>query len=113
MLPVEGGLAVGIVHPGDQLIRIDDHDVRNWTPQEVQTRLRIKQDEPLLLVVLRRGVETVLVLPAKAKREALVQRYVKANHIGYIRLKSFLSEGLCEELEKDIVGLEEQGIRAW
>lgn len=116
--PMEGspGLRAGIL-AGDWITAIDGAATSQLTMQECVERMRGKVDSPVE-ITLRRGQRTLTltVLRAKVKIKHFTKRLLKlgpqSKGIGYLRITSFMSDGLSKVVEKAIKDLQAEGAHA-
>lgn len=111
--PMEGspGLRAGIL-AGDWITAIDGAATSQLTMQECVDRMRGKVDSPVEITI-RRGERTLTltVLRAKVKIKHFTKRLLNTE-IGYLRITSFMSDGLSKGVEAAIKELKGKGAKA-
>lgn len=115
--PMEGspGLRAGIL-AGDWITAIDGAATSQLTMQECVDRMRGKVDSPVEITI-RRGERTLTltVLRAKVKIKHFTKRLLKLGNkqgVGYLRITSFMRDGLSKVVEKAIKELQAEGAQA-
>ncbi|MBL4848784.1 MAG: S41 family peptidase [Planctomycetes bacterium] len=111
--PMEGspGLRAGML-PGDWIIAIDGAATSQLTMADCVERMRGKVDSPVELTIRRaERTLTLTILRAKVKIKHIAHRLLSPS-IGYLRISSFMSDGLSKAVEKALTALQKQGARA-
>ena len=97
------------IKSGDLIIKLDDTPVKGMTLNEAVKRMRGKPDTPIMLTIVRKGVDkpfTVKVMRAIIKVKSVKYQLVEPNY-GYIHVTQF-QERTGEDLAKAIEALAAQ-----
>lgn len=92
-LPDTPAEAAGI-QPGDVILEVDGESTEGWTLEQASMRIRGAEGTPVTLKVRHPDgkVETLTIIRARIKVEAVRVKYLEENKVGYVRVLRFDEE---------------------
>lgn len=92
-LPGTPAEAAGI-RPGDVILEVDGESTEGWTLEQASSRIRGPEGTPVILKVRHPDgkVETVTIVRARIKVEAVRSEYLAEEKVGYVRVLRFDEE---------------------